>query len=308
MNGITLQSTAVRAAAAVVVLSWFAHGAAAAAPIAAAQDSSAPLPQVTITAAALEKKVHTFISAVSGVPYWSDDDPVALWRTPICPLVAPLVAGLGAADGQLLFDRLTDTLGSVGVPLGATGCRPNFFVIVTAQPEATLDEMWRRGGRMFGDGTGSWSFVHTTRAVRIWYNASFTDSDGAGPLPFEGVFGGFDGVPSFQHQGLGLRQEFVAVPHLDSVIAIVDYARVMGLDWHQVADYIVMAGLTKVDLDAKFGDSPTILRLFSSSADDRPQALSEWDKALLKELYSTSPTSRHQRLQVATRMLHDVAP
>jgi hypothetical protein len=92
------------------------------------------------------------------------------------------------------------------------------------------------------------------------------------------------------------------------VIAIVDYARVMGLDWRQVADYIVMAGMTKVDLDAKFGDSPTILRLFSSSADDRPQALSEWDKALLKELYSTSPNSRHQRLQVATRMLHDVAP
>jgi hypothetical protein len=248
--------------------------------------------------------VRTFISTVSGVPYWSDDDPVALWRTPICPLVA----GLDAADGELLFNRLTATLALVGVPRGGVGCRPNFFVIVTAQPEATLEEMGRRGSRMFGNGTGSWSFVHTPRPVRIWYNASLTDLDGVGPVPFGRMFGGFDGLPTFYHQGLGLRQEFVVVPHLDSVIAIVDYARVMGLDWRQVADYIVMAGLTKVDLDARFGDSPTILRLFSNSADARPQALSEWDKALLKELYSTSPNYRHQRLQVAVRMLHDVAP
>jgi hypothetical protein len=263
---------------------------------------------VTISAAVLEKRVRTFISTVSGIPYWSDDDPVALWRTPICPLVAPLVAGMAQADGELLFNRVSATLAAVGVPLGAVGCRPNFFVIVTAQPEVTLNEMWRRGGGMFGDGTGSSRFIHTPRPVRIWYNASYADADGAGPLPFGRLFGGFDGVPTFEHHGLGVRQEFVAVPHLDSVIAIVDYARVMGLDWRQVADYVVMAGLTKVDLDAKFGDSPTILRLFSSSAEDRPQALSEWDQALLKEFYSTSPISRHQRLQVAMRMLHDVAP
>jgi hypothetical protein len=56
---------------------------------AVAGDQSA-VPQVTVETRALEQRVHTYISNVTGVPFWSIDDPVQLWRRPICPLVAGL--------------------------------------------------------------------------------------------------------------------------------------------------------------------------------------------------------------------------
>jgi hypothetical protein len=264
------------------------------------------LPQIIIRGKVLEKSVRTFISKISGVPAWSDDDPVALWRTAICPLVA----GLPQKDGEIIFDRLTNALDSVRVPRGAAGCKPNFFIVVTPTPEAMLNAWARHNPSLFGDAVGSEHFIRTSRPVRIWYNAKWVDSDGAAPIPFDAVstLVGLDGIPTFEHHGESLRQEFVAVPDLLSVIAVIDLSRVLGMDWRQVTDYVAMAGLTKVDLDANLGDTPTILRLFTTAGDPRPQGLSEWDKAFLTALYSTSQVSRHQRLQVEANMLRDVAP
>jgi hypothetical protein len=39
----------------------------------------------------------------------------------------------------------------------------------------------------------------------------------------------------------------------------------------------------------------------------RPDSLSLWDSAFLNELYHTSQIARHQRVEIAKRMLQDVA-
>jgi len=263
-------------------------------------------PQITIQANVFDKRVRAFISKVSGVPVWSNDDPVALWHTPICPLVE----GLRRQDGEFVFDRLTYALASLGIPRGAIGCRPNFYVVATTQPEAVLKAWSHHDTLMFGDAAGSERFIQTPRPVRIWYNSALVGSDGNGAVPLStfggGTLGGFDGAPTFTGHGGSWRFEFPVVPNLLSVIAVIDLTQVMGLDWRQVTDYVVMAGLTKVDLDAKLGGAPTILRLFTSSADARPQGLSDWDRAFLTELYRTSQVSRHQRLEVAKAMLRDI--
>jgi len=98
------------------------------------------------------------------------------------------------------------------------------------------------------------------------------------------------------------------VPDLLSVIALVDITRVMGLDWRQVADYVVMTGLTEINLDADVGDVPTILRLFSASGDARPQRLTAWDRAFIRALYVTDAVYRHQRVEMEKRMYRDLAP
>jgi hypothetical protein len=36
--------------------------------------------------------------------------------------------------------------------------------------------------------------------------------------------------------------------------------------------------------------------------------LSDWDTALLKELYKTDPYSRSQRIEVSAHMAHDIMP
>jgi hypothetical protein len=120
-----------------------------------------------------------------------------------------------------------------------------------------------------------------------------------GGVPAVGLYSPAQTAPRFDYGG---------VRPLANVMAIVDLNRVAGFDLRQFVDYVVMAGLTRVDLDANFGDAPTILRLVSATGKDRPMGLSDWDKALLKELYATSPFSRSQRIEVSMHMAHDLAP
>jgi hypothetical protein len=48
------------------------------------------------------------------------------------------------------------------------------------------------------------------------------------------------------------------------------------------------------------------MRLFTAEPAARPNSLSVWDTAFLKELYHTSQVGRHQRVEIAKRMLEDV--
>src|SRR5271170_4067890 len=91
------------------------------------QGKGAPIEQITVTAKVLKQRVDSYISKVSGGHVNTDDHPMARWREPICPMIA----GLPSEDGQFVFDRLTNDLSSTDIPLGQTGCRPNFFIIAT---------------------------------------------------------------------------------------------------------------------------------------------------------------------------------
>jgi hypothetical protein len=93
-----------------------------------------------------------------------------------------------------------------------------------------------------------------------------------------------------------------------SVIVIVDTTRAKApLKFGQIADYIAMVGLTEIDLDADVGSTSTILRLFNSSPEAPPSALTDWDRAFLKALYNSDQSSRTQRSQIALRIATDVS-
>ena len=85
-----------------------------------------------------------------------------------------------------------------------------------------------------------------------------------------------------------------------SVFAIIDTHRTEHTTLDQLADYVAMAGLTRIDPDASLGSAPSILRLFAASRENEPVSLSSWDAAFLKALYQSSQTSR-------TQQLHDIA-
>jgi len=275
-----------------------------------AQEPGAPsggssLPPVTVTAQALRRSVNNYISKVSGAWVTSDDHPMARWRSPICPLVA----GLPHTEGQAIFDRLADSMTSLGIRLGAQGCRPNFFVIVTTEPDALLKAWAHRDTRLFGGGYGSRQFLSTPRPVRVWYNAELADADGRPASQF-GIGDGsvFQGVPTFIiHGDTSPFFAFAVAPKLDSVVCVVDLMRMKGLNVNQVADYLVMAGLTQINLDAELVEAPTILRLFTASDEARPAGLSTWDTAFLKAVYQTIQSDRHQRVEIAKRMMREVS-
>jgi hypothetical protein len=262
-----------------------------------APGNTSALPQITVSAKILRQRIRTYISTVSGGAVGSDDYPMLRWRVPICPIVA----GLSSHDGQFVFDRLSTDLSSMDIPLGRMGCVPNFYVVATPEPEEILKAWWHRISDLNGgDNTGFVHFIDTRRPVRVWYNARLIGGNGA--------------TPGFEGQGIQVlgsctlpHQELCAALDLKAIIVVIDLTRTIGLDWRQVADYVAMAGATKVNLDAHADGVPTIMSLFSTSGDARPEALSEWDISFIKGLYSTDPMYRHQRVLIAGRMLDDVA-
>ena len=261
----------------------------------------APIPQLTVRAKAeLGRRVGTFVNQVSGSG-GHNDEPAALWRGPICLLVA----GLPHDDGQRVFDRLFHTLSSVGVAMGSAGCRPNFFFIVSAQPDALLNEAWHKNYSLFGNQPGVRAFIDSARPVRVWYNAGLIGNDGSTSSVVIASLSGFEGVPTYKIAPSGLS-EFGLNRQIETVIAVIDIRQVMGLDWRQIADFVAMSGLTEIRPDTDFGDAPTILRLFSASGEHRLMSLSPWDKALLQELYRTDQGSKNQRQDVARGMLRDL--
>lgn len=66
--------------------------------------------------------------------------------------------------------------------------------------------------------------------------------------------------------------------------------------------------LQDVRLDADYGPAPTILRLFSNSQTDRPDALSDWDQALLRALYTTNQQSQMQLSEMRTSVMKTLSP
>ncbi len=297
----------------------------AARPAAAATQTdqpSVPLAQITVQARReLAHRVQRFVSKVTGSLV--SDDAVPLWHGPLCPAIV----GVPRSTGELVLAHMERTMRALGVPLGQIGCRPNFILVVTPQPEVLLRAMRSRWPWVFGHGTDVQPFIDTARPVRIWYNAGglvdeyfvpamtvtwgspSTGAFGLGPVGSGGdVTGATLVVGQHSLPPTSPRSDYWGIRPLASVMAFVDVTRVVGFNLLQITDYVVMTGLTRVNLDANFGDAPTILRLFSASGKDRLAGLSDWDKGLLSELYSSDPYSRLQRIDVSLHLTGEVTP
>jgi hypothetical protein len=277
--------------------------------------AATPAPPAPLTRRQLEHRVKRFVASVTGSLV--SDDPVELWSTPVCPVLV----GLSGDEGEHVFAHLESTVRALGIPLGRIGCQPNFQIIVTSQPDATINALAKSQPKAFAQGHDFPSFVNTVRPVRFWYNTQLAGRDSAvtnmtmftpptgdeASGPVGSGLAPTGGYPGVAVDATAPRFLYAMYQPLVSVIAVVDLNRVVGFDWGQIADYVAMAGLTRVNnLDATFDDAPTILRLFSAAGQERLSGLSDWDKALLKELYATSPYSRSQRIEVSARMAHDI--
>jgi hypothetical protein len=280
----------------------------------AAAGSPDPMAHVTVEAHTLEQKARSFVMNLTAASGFALDGNVQQWRQPICPMIA----GLPRKEGQAVFDRIDDVLTASGAPRGKVGCHPNFFVIVTNEPESVLRGAWQRNWHLFGDASLAdvKQFIRTQRPVRVWYNTILTGQDGGSATTAQGVpalasdlnlnGSAFAQVPAVASGDDGVRARFQALNDLLAVVAIVDPTELQGFNWTQVADYIAMAGLTRVAPDVDLGGTPSILGLFTVAAGSRPPGLSDWDRTFLKGLYSTDPTWRDQRFQVSHLMARDL--
>jgi hypothetical protein len=256
----------------------------------------------------LQKEVSHYVSNV--VVHYQQDSLVR-WNVPICPLVA----GLSPERGEFILWRISQIAAAVRAPLAGEHCRPNFYVVVTPEPDLLLKKWSHRAPNMYNTANGAGyinSFLHSKHPIRCWYNTEFRSSDGDAVSP-DTLVGGLSGsglemmrVPINKVRE-ATRLRYTAVQGLSSVIIVVDMNRTQDLNVGQLADYVAMAGLAEVRVDADLGEAPTILRLFEESTNP-PQGLSAWDQDFLYSLYSTSQQSVLQASSIKTSMLKRIAP
>jgi hypothetical protein len=263
----------------------------------AASTSAADLATVTVEGARekeiLRRQVRNY---ALGITRSSFGVTIARWEkpTPVCPLIA----GLSHDDGEYTLRRLSRIATAAGVPLAPERCKPNFYVVVTSEPNELLKAWSERDPWMFDDdadegGTVINGFLKASTPVRAWYNIAYTISDDILPrLHLRGRGG-------VRHSGLR---------DLSSVILVVDAGLAKGINFGQLAAYLAMAGFAQIRLDATLGDAPSILQVFSNREKAPPEDLSAWDKAYLKALYETQHSDKTQRLAIARSMIREISP
>lgn len=269
------------------------------------QQSDTKLNTITVEAqrATLEKRIRTFVSAIAVAPYQQS---LARWEDPT--LICPLVGGLPREDGEFILTRLSSIARAAGAPLGSARCKPNFYIIVTSEPDALLKAWGQRDVTMFGDDSGATRinrFLHAPIPIRAWYNATLYTSEGA-PLDVwpDGPLRGQ--LRNLQARGFRLTRD--EVRDLTSVIVLIDARSLKGVTFGQVAAYVAMIGLAEVRLDANMGDAPSILQLFKASRHIPAPGLSPWDQAFLKALYHTRHADPDQLGEIKISVVKDLAP
>jgi hypothetical protein len=255
---------------------------------------SEALQEVTVTAkrtGKLARKVSKFVNHITAT---ENDGELPRWgsKVPVCPLVL----GYRERESEFIRERISEVATAARVPLAGEHCRPNLFIVVTADPKKLLGGLSKVGRiLMFGDvftpcsdasNAGIDEFIVTPRAVRVWYNSNMTDDWG---VPAMGC--AVAAEPT--------RLSFAAVYDFSSVWVIADYTRLHEVSLGQLADYVAMVSLAKINPDAHLGDAPTILKLFDGAPKAAPTSMTDWDRGFLKSLYATEQRSKLQHDQIA---------
>jgi hypothetical protein len=190
---------------------------------------------------------------------------LARWNKPICPLAA----GIPADQGEFILRGVSQAALAAGAKLGPRKCKANLHVVVTSEPDQLLDLWRKRAPRLFGgeSRTAVRHVMSKPRPIRVWYNAQEVcgEEGWTGTQDASSALGQLFAAGGCQIKDT--RLEFNVVRPISSVIVLVDFDDVQQMKLGALTDYISMVGLAQVDLDGDWGDAPTVLRLFSNSAD-----------------------------------------
>jgi hypothetical protein len=183
-------------------------------------DKSERLEEVTVTArrAELAPRVTKFVNQIAEL---ENAEGLPLWKGPVCPLVS----GLPQKESEFILARVSQIALAAGVPHAGEHCRPNLFILVTADPKGLLQGWDNRNSMrrlVFGEATPfvTDEFIKTPRPVRVWYRTIMRTPEDTTPNqglpPFSalvGVGGGCVGPQGVQrfgtHEPHSARQDLV---------------------------------------------------------------------------------------------------
>jgi hypothetical protein len=261
---------------------------------------------------------------VQGVlaPSASFEDQYAKWKSPVCPNVY----GMSAASKFLIERRIREVAHEVGAPVNrADPCTPNITIIVTPEPQATLDSI--AAAAPFLVVGGKKRQLTVTHPIQSWYTTFRRDYSGlvqldlawedaataaagapAGVAPLStdasigvaeagntsGIAGMSAGVTGSLEQDIprvraqGGRLSTGVSPEMAGVVVIVDSKAIMGMTLGTLGDYFALLALAPSPVTGHCQVAPSITNLMANCATDvKTNSLSVVDLALLTGLYQT---------------------
>ncbi|MBS0331379.1 MAG: hypothetical protein JSS35_01305 [Proteobacteria bacterium] len=237
----------------------------------------------------------------------------ARFRDPVCVRVV----GLPGEFDAFVAKRISEVAREVHAPLAAAAnCTPNVNVIFSTRPQAQLTDIAKRRDILFGlvSPVQAKTASVFSRTIQSWYLTRTVDTLGNSMLelydPTPCVGSGAPGAfpcdvkapPVMGKAGSRLGNDMSS--ELVHSLIIADANKVSGEPIGAVADYIAVLALSRWQGLERCSGLPTILNLMADGCDaeDRPEAATTGDLALLTGLYAVDPreSGPMQRASIAS--------
>lgn len=195
------------------------------------------------------------------------------------------VVNLPPDQAQVLIDRISRAVLSVGLAVGRPGCEPEILIIATAHSDILTPALVEDFGRVFEEHVAYQErkqalleeFQRPGRPVRWWH------------------------MTELQTVGMGdSRLRSPTETQIYRALVVVDTTLVGRVSLNALGDYLAMTALARLSPDADLGGVDTILNLFAEEDGAvRPDSLTDWDLAYLRALYAARSDQRSGALQEA---------
>jgi hypothetical protein len=213
-------------------------------------------------------------------PAMTMENQYAKWTTPVCPHVY----GLAPGPSYVVERRIRDIARQVGAPVGPENCLHNIGIIVSVDPQATLDSIGKAAPfLLMGNPRKDLKVSYPVQA----YYTNFT-RDFAGVVrpdaPWEDVY---DDPPHYMANVSRLRTGVQV--YMGAITVLVDTKAIMGMELGTLADYVAMLTLVQARANGICQPAPSISNLMMKDcpAEDHVTSLSDVDIALLTGVYQT---------------------
>lgn len=253
------------------------------------------LPEIVVQAPG-ERVANDFVGDVLDRSHGKQ---LARWHQPLCATLR----GFTPDQAARFEKRMQQAASIAGLPPAKKGCKPNAIVLLTDAPDTLIDRMLVQHPGIFAPSPPSEVRRELTRGgvARVWSVALTTGADGATPdvaTKGRAVFTSVRIAP-----GNASRLASATRADLFRAMVILDVKGLSGLPLESVADHVALRLLGQLG-EAESGTLPSILSLFQPGNGFRPLALTDWDRALLQELYTVpaGASAERQRRQIARRL------
>jgi hypothetical protein len=207
---------------------------------------------------------------------------LARWHEPICVRAGGLPPEMNAR----IAIRVMEIAERLGIPTNrAELCPPNVRIGFTSEPQTLVERAVRRNSQVIGFHYAAQRdrIMRVRQPVQAWYVTTTRTGESGGTIDQAGVRAPGGAAGSRLTNGLSSG--------LGHVLILADTRHVAGAEADSIAELVAFLALAQTPVAEACDETDTILNLMNPAcpAARRPVALTEYDNAYLRALYTMNP-------------------